>query len=95
MKTPTGLEWVRQDGILCYLVEDYNIDLLKHGSHESTSESIDIFNRNSFYSAATTLVNWVSDLKNLAGTFAKSNGEIDEHNFRNPKPGVITAWSIV
>ena len=43
------LERVRHEQKLCYLLGDYNIDLLKHGSHKPTSEFLDLLYGNSFY----------------------------------------------
>ena len=43
------LERERQERKLCYLLGDYNIDLLKHGSHKPNSEFLDMLYGNSFY----------------------------------------------
>ena len=43
------LEPVRHERKLCYLLGDYNIDVLKHGTHKPTSEFLDMHYGNSFY----------------------------------------------
>ena len=43
------LERVRHERKLCYLLGDYNIDLLKHGTLKPTSEFLDMLYGNSFY----------------------------------------------
>ena len=43
------LERVRHERKLCYLLGDYSIDLLKHGTHKPTSEFLDMLYGKSFY----------------------------------------------
>ena len=58
------LSYLKNENKLCYLLGDYNINLLDYGKHQDTTDFVDILHANSFIS----LVNRPTGIKNESAT---------------------------